>query len=773
MVISAHGSDAVLVVDDNDASRHALARLLRGTGYDVLEAADGRAALREATTHTPRPNLVILDVVLPDLDGYEVCRRLKADPATAPIPVLMVSGVAVGGGDRVRGLESGADAYLPKPAEPDELLAYTRALLRVWHAEEALRRDAEQYRALAESVPQLVWVSGPDGTAQYFNRRWREYTGLEPREALGRGWQRAVHPDDRPEALARWGDARQSGTAYEAEYRLRRADGEYRWHVARALPVRDESGAVTRWFGTCTDIDDHRRAEAALAREREYLRAVLESVGDGIVACDDRGAITLLNRVARALAGPGAEALPAAQWAERLRVFHADGRTPLAKSECPLFRALAGEAVRDAEFVLAPEHGPARILLASGRPLSDAAGQPLGAVVALRDVTERRRLEQQYLQSQKMEAVGRLAGGVAHDFNNLLTVINGYTEFALTALPAGDPVREMLGEVKRAGERAAALTRQLLAFARQQPLAPQPLDLNMIVADMEKMLRRLIGEDVELVTDLQPGLRPVLADPGQLEQVLLNLAVNARDAMPRGGRLTVETRNLDLDEAFARSRPGVRPGPHVLLAVSDTGVGMTEEVKRHAFEPFFTTKAVGKGSGLGLATVYGIVQQTGGHVEIESRLGHGAAFLIYLPQTGEPVRAAKSDPNAAPRGTETVLLVEDDDGVRWLAGHALRDRGYTVLEAVNAAAAAELCASHTGPIDLLITDVVMPGEGGGELAARLRGLRPGLRVLFISGYTGESLAALGVRDGGDDFLQKPFAPAQLARRVRKVLDGPG
>ncbi len=634
---NSHRADTVLVVDDNQPARAALARLLARAGYDVRQAGGGREALRLAGEP---PDLVVLDVVLPDLDGFEVCRRLKADPATAGVPVLMVSGAALRGEDKARGLEAGADAYLAKPVEPEELMAYARALVRARRAEESLRASERRYRLLFERCPGGLLRSELGGRILDCNDALVALLGYRSRGEVLALTTPGLYfdPSERGEVIAR---LRREGHVAERELRLRSRDGRPVWVLAT---------------------------------------------------------FTLLG-------GPG---------------------------------------------------------------------HPEGVLSTLVDLTERKRLEEQYLQAQKMEAVGQLAGGVAHDFNNLLTIISGCSELLFESLPPDDARRELVREVARAGDRAAALTRQLLAFSRRQVLAPRVLDLNALVADLSKMLRRLIGEDVELTTVLQEGLWEVTADPGQLEQVLMNLAVNARDAMPRGGRLTVETANVELGEDFARAHPEVRPGRYVLLAVSDTGVGMTPEVQARIFEPFFTTKERGKGTGLGLATVYGIVQQSGGHVTVASEPGVGTTFQVYLPRAERAGRvsvAPAGRPAAA--GSETVLLAEDDDAVRFFTRIALEQAGYAVLEATGGEEALALAERHAGPVHLLVTDVVMPRLGGRELAGRLQGRYPGLKVLFLSGYTDDAVVRHGVLHEEVNFLQKPFTPAALTQKVREVLDAPG
>jgi signal transduction histidine kinase len=381
-------------------------------------------------------------------------------------------------------------------------------------------------------------------------------------------------------------------------------------------------------------------------------------------------------------------------------------------------------------------------------------------------------LEQALTEAQKMEAIGRLAGGVAHDFNNLLTVILGNCELLLARVPAGSPERDLLQTARLAGERGAGLTRQLLAFSRKQVLTPAVLNLNDLVTNVEGILRRLIGEDVRLASRLAPDLRRVKADAGQVEQVLMNLAVNARDAMPHGGEIVIETGNVDLDEDYAATHPGVVPGPHVLLAVSDTGCGMDKATRLRIFEPFFTTKGPGKGTGLGLATVYGIVKQSDGHITVESEPGQGATFRVYLPQArGAAPQPRPSEPGTRPaHGSEVVLLVEDEDGVRRLARHILQAHKYTVLEAPDGLQALEVSAAWNDRIDLLVTDVVMPSMSGHQLADRLCPGRPAMKVLYMSGYTDDAIVQHRVLEPGNHFLQKPFRPGELAAKVREVLD---
>lgn len=405
---------------------------------------------------------------------------------------------------------------------------------------------------------------------------------------------------------------------------------------------------------------------------------------------------------------------------------------------------------------------------------------PEGVCILSLDISDRKRseaalerTEAQLRHAQKMEAVGRLAGGVAHDFNNILSAVLSYTGLILDELPPNDPLREDVEEIQKAGQRAAALTKQLLAFSRQHVLAPRPIDMNRVLGGIESMLRRLLEADVELTLLPAPALGSIMADPGAVEQILLNLAVNARDAMPGGGKLTIETRNVELDQDYASDHPGVRPGPHVMLAVSDTGIGMDEETQARVFEPFFTTKDKDKGTGLGLSTVFGIVKQSGGHICLHSEPDSGATFKVYFPRVESASEERSPPPAPDPsHGSETILLVEDDDQLRAAASSILRRRGYRVLEAGNAGEALLACEQHSATIHLLLTDLVMPRMNGQKLAERLATLRPGMRVLFMSGHTDDAVLQHGIVDSEVSYLQKPITPETLAQKVRQVLGAP-
>lgn len=509
-----------------------------------------------------------------------------------------------------------------------------------------------------------------------------------------------------------------------------------------------------------------RAAQEGLRRSESNFRSLVTNSPYGIFRCDSTGTILDANPAFVHMLGYDS----VSELVNRnLGELHRN--LPEWSSLSEYFSGLRDFTGLVAEFVGKDES--TIVLRLSGRAIRDSDHRETNYELFAEDVTERRALEQQLRQSQKMEAVGRLAGGIAHDFNNLLMVISGYCEFLLEKI-GGDPVlRGPAQEIANAADRATSLTRQLLAFSRKQMLTPKILDLNAVVTENARMLTRLIGEDIDLLVVPAPELGAVKADPGQVEQVIMNLAVNARDAMPQGGKLTIETANANLDEAFARLHAGVRPGEYIKLAISDTGSGMDADTQSHIFEPFFSTKGT-KGTGLGLSTVYGIVKQSGGYIWVQSEPGKGACFEVYLPrarETGDTATAAPSIlPSKPQQRTETILLVEDELNLRRLACQFLETQGYKVLEAADGAAAVQICAAHKGDIDLLLTDVIMPGMNGRDLAKRIASLRPTIKVLYMSGYTENTISHNGTLDPGVNLLQKPFNLQSLKEKVREVLD---
>jgi len=553
--------------------------------------------------------------------------------------------------------------------------------------------------------------------------------------------------------------ARSGGSMATVEYSLPTASGA-RHFEARILPL-----AAGRTAALCLDVTDRKTAEEAVLAKEERFRQIVEFSIDLLALLDARGLITFASIPLQEALGHRSQDLVGRRVIDFVQPEEA------ARVESALAQlALEPGGTTRIDFRMRRRDGSVRTVDAVFRNLLHLPA--VGAVVAhARDTTDQRRLEQQLVQSQKLESIGRLAGGVAHDFNNLLIGILGYAEFLEQGIRAGKPSLEDLLEIRLAGERARDLTRQLLAVARRQVSAPRVIDPNAVVKESERLLRRLLGEDVQVAVALAPDAWRVRIDPSHLQQIVLNLAVNARDAMPRGGKLTIETSNVDLDDVAVALRPGVRPGLYLLLAVSDTGHGMSPETLAHLFEPFYTTKAAGTGTGLGLATVYGIVAQAGGHVWVYSEPGAGSTFKIHLPRCTEPaVRPTPAPRRPAPRGSEVVLAVEDDPQVREFTLRALREGGYRVLSAADGREALALSRSTPDRIHLLLTDVVMPEASGRELATELSRERPDLRVLFVSGYTQNAIVHHGVLDAGINYLAKPYTATLLLERVREVLD---
>jgi PAS domain S-box-containing protein len=652
-------------------------------------------------------------------------------------------------------------------------------------AEEALRESESRNRAILDALPDLMFIQNADGVYLDYHASDPGLLFVPPERFLGKNMREVLPPELSARFAELFGLLWETGVTQVLEYPLR-LSGEARFFEARIAACGPD-----RVLSLIRDITARKQASSALQQRQREADTLLDSLpayayfkkAGSVYVAANRKFCEAVGCPQSKIAGKSDYDLFPRELAEKFRTD--DART-----------VITGEIlwVGEEEMV---DRGRRFVVETRKVPVKDEKGTVVGLIGLGFDITERKQLEAQLLQSQKMEAVGRLAGGVAHDFNNILTAIMGYSDVLLSKLPPEDPLRRFPEGILETVDRASNLTNQLLAFSRRQEIQTEVLSLNDVVADMDRLLRRLIGEDVELISDLEPTLGPVKADPVQLEQVLLNLAVNARDAMsrgaggpggpggPGGGRLTIKTSNVELDLDFVRRHVGLEPGPYVLLSVTDTGRGMGPDVQAHLFEPFFTTKDKGKGTGLGLSTVYGIVKQTGGHIEVESAPGAGAAFRVFLPRhTGGPGEEAFRSPVPGgrgaeparslqgPGGTETILVVEDDEGVRKRACEILQGYGYVVREAGHGEEALAVAVRHPGPIHLLVADVVMPRVSGPELARRLAPSRPEMKVLFISGYTDGELAPYGVLKEGTSLLRKPFKPEALARRVRALLDAP-
>jgi PAS domain S-box-containing protein len=655
--------------------------------------------------------------------------------------------------------------------------AVANALLfiQLKRAEEAMRESEEKFRDLYDHAPVGYHEYDKEGRITKVNRTDLEMLGYTAEELIGQPiWRLNVGEEIvREQVLAKLAGTSPPGQNLERIYR--RKDGTTFPVLIQDRPTLDEKGQIAGIRCTIQDITEHKRSEEALRESEERYRTILENIEDGYYEVDLPGNFTFFNDSLCRMLGYSRDELIGMG---NDRYTDAENRKKLFQAFNSVYRT--GEPVKGFDWEVIRKDGRKLYGEVSVSLIRNSAGQPIGFRGIARDITERKRaekemaaLQEQLTQSQKMEAVGRLAGGIAHDFNNLLTVIKGYAQLSLLEVKQNNPLWENIQEIQKATERATNLTRQLLAFSRRQILDPKVLDLNSLLRDTEKMLRRMIGEDIELVTRLSDGLGRVKIDPGQFEQVILNLAVNARDAMPSGGKFTIETANVQPDEGYALTHLGLTTGHYARLSVSDTGVGMSREVQEKAFDPFFTTKEKGKGTGLGLSTVHGIVTQSGGKIWIYSEPGRGTTFKIYFPTIEGELDAlnVKKEKDSSPRGSETVLLVEDEPSVRDLANRLLKQQGYRVLEAANGEEALRLAQDTDGErIHLLLTDVVLPQMSGKELADQFKSSRPDLKVLYMSGYTDFAVVHQGVLNPGTHFLQKPFSLETLSQKIREALD---
>jgi two-component system, cell cycle sensor histidine kinase and response regulator CckA len=638
--------------------------------------------------------------------------------------------------------------------------------LQIHRMRRSLIRGEELFRLISENAADMIAVVDMDGRRVFNSFSYEKVLGYSLEELKKSSSFEQIHPEDREKVREAAEEARRTGVGRPLEYRVRHKDGTWRVLESTASVIRNSKGDPENMVIVNRDITERKRSAEALRRSEAGFRSVVEDAPYGIYRARLSGELVLVNSALAKMLGYSSQE-------ELLRVNLAGSVYRLAVEHEKLNQVLLHqESFKDLEVEWKRKDGAPITVRCSGCSIKDETGAVAYMEVFAEDVTERRALERQLRMAQKMEAVGRLSGGIAHDFNNLLGVIIGYSQVLKRSLGPDTASFEHAQEIEKASQRAVSLTRQLLAFSRQQVLEPVVLNLNTLLSDMEKMLPRLIGEDIALKLELDTSLSQVKADPSQIEQVILNLAVNARDAMPDGGKLLIQTANVNLDTAYTHNHPGSRPGSYVMLRVTDTGTGIDPEIQSQIFEPFFTTKERDKGTGLGLATVYGVVKQSGGYIAVDSEKGKGASFSVYLPRLEQP--AAHSAPAVAARmntrGSETILLVEDAEPLRKLAAMFLQESGYRILSAPDGQQALQMARQNPGPIHLLLTDVVMPGMNGRVLGERLAASQPGMKVLYMSGYTDSFIAGHGVLEAGTHLLHKPFTQETLTRKVRELLD---
>jgi two-component system, cell cycle sensor histidine kinase and response regulator CckA len=625
----------------------------------------------------------------------------------------------------------------------------------------------ELFHLISENAADMIAIVDMDGKRIFNSLSYQKVLGYSPEELQASSPFEQIHPDDRERVKNAAEDARRSGIGKTLEYRLRHKNGNWLVLESTSSVIHNANGEPEKLVIVNRNITKRKRAEEALRRSEADFRSVVEHAPYGIYRASIAGQLLQVNPALQNMLGYSLE--------EDLlsRSLAADIFRHTGEYQRLVQLLSRTEEVKDMEMEWKKQDGTPITVRCSGRRINDENGVAAYFEVFAEDVTEKRVLERQLRTAQKMEAIGRLSGGIAHDFNNHLGVIIGYSRVLKRQLGENNPLTEHALEIEKAGQRAASLTKQLLAFSRQQVLTPAVLSLNTLAADMEKMLPPLLGEDIEVSLELDPELGSVKADQGQIEQVIMNLAVNARDAMPEGGKLKIQTANVVLDQLYTRTHPGSKAGDQVMLRVTDTGTGMDAGTLTHMFEPFFTTKERGKGTGLGLATVYGIVKQSNGYISVESSLGKGSSFQIYLPRhAGQPAAAElKSGIVENLRGSESILLAEDSEALRKLAQSNLESAGFRVLSAQSGEEALEIATRHGSTFDLLLTDVVMPGMNGRVLAEQLLPRQPGMKVLYMSGYTDSFIAGHGVLESGTYLLHKPFTEEVLIRKVREVLDG--
>lgn len=764
----------LLNVEDSEDDSSLIIRHLRRGGFDVQMERVETAETMRAALAAQEWDVIISDFRMPVFGGLEALQVLKESGLN--IPFIVISGT-IGEETAVKAMLAGVSDYLMKSSLARLIPAIERELQEAANrrahrqAEKNLQESEKRLQLALSAAGMGVWEWNLQTNEVYWSPECFEIIRSENFDHTLQGFVNLLHPEDVSVFMEAAQDAANNNKHFEVDFRTIDPQGEIVWLANFGLAEYDTDGKSVRLIGTVQDITERKKAETALRESEEKFRALVQATTQYVWTTETDQKPNELPEWWGDLTGQTPEESQGWGWINRL---HTDDR----ESVKGVWReAFEQKTVFNYVFRVLTRQNEYNYFVCRGVPICNEDGTIRRWVGTLNDITEKKlaevelvKKEEQLQQAQKLESIGRLAGGIAHDFNNMLTVINGYSDLALRGLSHDDPLRRKIGEIKTAGERAAELTNQLLAFSRRQLLKTKVLDVNPIISNTTLMLQRLIGEDIQLVEDLSPDISKIEADSGQLSQILMNLIINSRDAMPQGGNITIKTENVYLNEEFVDHNIGANVGDHILLKIADTGTGMEEEIKNHIFEPFFTTKDVGRGTGLGLSTVYGIVNQFGGYISVESAVGVGTTFDIYLPAFEESVDNTENQRTTInfTHGTETILLVEDEELVRKLSQQFLETAGYKVIEAENGAQAIAICEQMNNEIDMLITDVVMPEMSGRELADKLSEICP--RVLFTSGYTDDAVMRHGITNVNFNFLQKPFTFDELTQKVREVLD---
>lgn len=782
---------SVLLVDDDFSKRVALKAVLEPLDLRIVEADSGEGALRRVMEEDFA--VILLDVRMPEIDGFETAALIRRRKESELTPIIFITAFASDEiGSKARYVEGAVD-FMFTPVPPHELRAKVSVFVNLhlkaeefaWQARE-VQASADQLRLLTDVAPIGIFRTDSERRFVYTNPRWSELTGVTSDEAFGKDWEAILHSMDPPGGLLD-GLPASLGAGVSRRFQVTLPDRSARVVTMASEPIVDPVKAVTGWVGTLSDVTaeagahkERREAESErlllLEEQRSLasqLRMLLDSTGEGIFGLDDEGVCTFMNKSGADLLRGTSDQFVGKRIHELIHHSDPDG-SPCLDGDCLVHRGLVtGESTSVRGELLWRLDGLPLPVDLSSHPIGEG-GLASGAVVAFQDVTERdanvaakERLEGELVQAQKMEAVGQLAGGIAHDFNNLLSVILNYADFASEGMDRDDPRLRDINEISKAGEKATTLVHQLLAFSRKEVVERRIIDLNEVVRGIYSILSRSLGEDIDLSFRAADDLPTVSADPGRIEQVLLNLAVNARDAMPEGGKLTISTGvEMILDDC-----PPVRPGQYVLITVSDTGLGMDAATMERIFDPFFTTKPRGEGTGMGLSSAHGILEQAGGCLRVTSALGAGTTFTLFLPACAESSTVPRAVIQAAPiGGSEHILLVEDEDALREVASRILKKHGYEVAQYSNGAEAIDYCRSNFETIDLLLTDVVMPEMSGKEVSKQASAICGGLKTLFMSGYTDELIAQRGGLTASENLISKPFDAKQLLLSVRSLLD---